>query len=459
MMADKLPKEIRAKLDAFVGADREVVRVKLSTIEPKRLKFLWHPYLPLGKVVIVAGAPGHGKSQLTAYMAACVSSGTFYPSDVPTPGRALLMSAEDDLDDTVVPRLMAANAGGGNLRMVETVNVKQTLPGGVTSSGMIRIPGDLVSIIEWAREDPESARLVVFDPVVSFFDRAHSTYNNQDVRDAIDPLAAIAAEFGVTIVLVLHLNKSESREMAGRIAESHGFQAIARTVLAFGPDPDEEDEDDDEEATGPASKLLAITKTNLASARGATTMRFELEPAMVLDNDAEPVPTMRLVPAGLCRVPADDLLLSASERTVHRDAARWLADFVGDRWVESNAAKTASKAEGFSWPTIKRVRQSAGYRSRRHDNHWWIAANATKGTPGDQEEQDRNGSGGPIGIGGPLDPLTSKGLKGTPGTGGSGRSLPGSEGINGTQGDQGALNLADYRRHRDAILGEREDDE
>jgi RecA-family ATPase len=297
-MADKpkLPPAVRAKLEAFMGADREIVRVKLSTIEPKRLKWLWHPYLPLGKVVIVAGAPGHGKSQLTSYMAACASAGTFYPGDMPTPGRVLLMSAEDDLDDTVVPRLMAANAGGGDLAKIETVSVRRALPGGVTSTGMIRIPGDLISIIDWAREDPESARLVVFDPVVSFFDREHSTYNNQDVRDAIDPLAAIAAEFGLTIVLVLHLNKSESREMAGRIAESHGFQAIARTVLAFGPDPDEEAEDEDEESNGPASKLLAITKSNLASARGATTMRFTLEPTMVLDNAAEPVPTMRLVP-------------------------------------------------------------------------------------------------------------------------------------------------------------------
>jgi hypothetical protein len=415
-MADKpkLPPAVRAKLEAFMGADREIVRVKLSTIEPKRLKWLWHPYLPLGKVVIVAGAPGHGKSQLTSYMAACASAGTFYPGDMPTPGRVLLMSAEDDLDDTVVPRLMAANAGGGDLAKIETVSVRRALPGGVTSTGMIRIPGDLISIIDWAREDPESARLVVFDPVVSFFDREHSTYNNQDVRDAIDPLAAIAAEFGLTIVLVLHLNKSESREMAGRIAESHGFQAIARTVLAFGPDPDEEAEDEDEESDGPA---------------------------------------------GLCRVQADDLLLSASDRTVHRDVSRWLAEYVGDRWVQSTEVKTASKAQGFAWPTVKRVRQANGYRSRRYDEHWWVAAERTKGTPEDQEAHNGKGSPTPIPPGGALDPLTSKGIKGSPGVYRGARSLEGFGGINGTQGDQQALDLAAYRRHRDAILGEREDDE
>jgi hypothetical protein len=86
-----------------------------------------------------------------------------------------------------------------------------------------------------------TARLVVMDPVASFFDRSHSTVSNQDVRDAFEPMVAIAQTYGIVIVIILHLNKNESRDFASRIAESHGFQALARSVLALGPDPDDPD--------------------------------------------------------------------------------------------------------------------------------------------------------------------------------------------------------------------------
>jgi hypothetical protein len=121
---------------------------------------------------------------------------------------------------------------------------------------------------DWARENV-TARLVIMDPVASFFERTHSTLVNQDIRDALGPIVAIAQTYGITVVIILHLNKSESRDFMSRIAESHGFQALARSVLALGPDPDDPD------GLRGSQKVIAVTKANLVKP-GMYGMRCEV---------------------------------------------------------------------------------------------------------------------------------------------------------------------------------------
>lgn len=100
----KLSDDERRRIQKALPPDRKIIITNMAGIEPAHLRFLWWPYLPLGKVVIVAGAPGHGKSQLTSLMAAMTTRASFYPSDVTEAGRVLIMSAEDDLEDTKIGR-------------------------------------------------------------------------------------------------------------------------------------------------------------------------------------------------------------------------------------------------------------------------------------------------------------------------------------------------------------------
>lgn len=337
--------------------------------------WLWKPYLPLGKVVIVAGAPGNGKSQLTALMAAFASRGWFYPTDVPEPSRVLLLSAEDDPADTIVPRLIAVDADRSR---VDYIDVLTELPDGLTSTGMIRIPGDVGAMHDYVRARPD-ARLLVMDPVASFFGRDHATTVNQDVRDALDPLASIARMYAVTIVLVLHLNKSESRDFAQRIAESHGFQAVARSVLALGPDPD------DPEGERGASKILAVTKANLAGA-GNHAVRCEIVAAEIHDDHGGLIETSELALRGFVNIAADELLMPASERGARWEARQWLADFLGDRWVLVSEVRKAALSDGIHWRTIERVRQGSGYQRSKQagvkNGPWWMAKEGVPGTGG-----------------------------------------------------------------------------
>jgi hypothetical protein len=149
-----------------------------------------------------------------------------------------MMCAEDDLDDTVVPRLLAVNA---DLRLVDFINVVTEYPGGLTSTGMIRLPGDVDPCTGGRSERADGAPGGHGPGGLLLRPLALHALSNQDVRDALEPMVAIAQMYGITIVIILHLNKNESRDFAARIAESHGFQALARSVMALGPDPDDQD--------------------------------------------------------------------------------------------------------------------------------------------------------------------------------------------------------------------------
>jgi hypothetical protein len=313
-----IDRETRRKIEAVLQPTRSIEPKNLADVEPRNARFLWYPYLPLGKLVIVAGAPGNGKSQLAALIAGMATRGALYPGDVSEPSRVLMLCAEDDLEDTVVPRLMAVNA---DLRLVDTINVMTDYPDGLTGRGMIKIPGDVSSVHKWAKTHV-NARLVVMDPVASFFDREHNALMNQDVRDALGPLVAIAESYGVTIVIILHLNKSESRDFAARIAESHGFQALARSVLALGPDPDDPD------GSRGSQKVLVVTKANLVKP-GTYGLRCEVR-SVTLPTYTPPIETSELVMTGKCDISADDLLMPAGERSTRNECVEWLAEFVGD---------------------------------------------------------------------------------------------------------------------------------
>jgi hypothetical protein len=364
-MTDLTPEQ-EAKLLASLKPKVSVEVTNLAGVEPRRQPFLWNPYLPLGSLVIVAGAPGHGKSQLAALMAAMASRGSFYPGDVVEPSRVLMLCAEDRLDTTVVPRLLAVNA---DVRLIDTINLRTVYPDGLTAKGMIRLPGDAGLVHRWVR-DNATARFIVMDPVASFFDRSHSTLFNQDVRDALGPLVAIAETYGTTIVVVLHLNKSESKDFSGRIAESHGFQALARSIMALGPDPD------DPQGDRGSKKVLAVTKANLVKP-GTYSLRCEVR-SVELSQFTPPIETSELALIGKCDVTADDLLAPGAERSTRIEAGSWLAEFLDGGWRKVSDVRKAAISDGFSWRMMERVRTSQGFQRAKQQGvkhgPWWIGA-------------------------------------------------------------------------------------
>lgn len=224
------------------AADFEVVR--LSEVERERVEWLWDGYLPRGKLAILDGDPGLGKSTIALDIAARVSRGLKMPPAAPdvqvdSPGDVLIFSSEDGLGDTIGPRLDAAGADDTRVHSVSMHGASVTFPD--------QLP-QLRRLLEEG-----TYRLVVIDPFMAYLSGRYKAVSDQDVRQVLGPLSEAAAESDASILLVRHLRKQGSDKAIYRGGGSIGIVGQARIGLAVAPHPGD-----------PECGLLAVTKSNLA---------------------------------------------------------------------------------------------------------------------------------------------------------------------------------------------------
>ena len=204
----------------------EVEMICMSDIEMKPISWLWYDRIACGKLTVIAGNPGLGKSQLTASLAATVTTGAVWAdgSEPTTIGNVIFLSAEDDAADTIKPRLMAAGANTSLCHVLDAVRIKSD------SNECTKRSFDLTQDIERlgaAIAKLGNVRMVVIDPISSYLGSTDS-HNNADMRGLLAPLSAMAAEHEVAIILLTHLNKSTNQDAIGRVIGSIGLIAAAR---------------------------------------------------------------------------------------------------------------------------------------------------------------------------------------------------------------------------------------
>jgi hypothetical protein len=222
----------------------------LSNVKPQGVRWLWPARIPLGKLTILDGDPGLGKSVLTLDLAARVTRGLPMPFETREPGEdiepagVVLLSEEDGLEDTIRPRLDAAGAE------VERVLSLDRIPDG-NNERLPVLPNDAPLIRIVCRQ--MSAKLVIIDPLTAFLGGDTNTHKDHDVRRALHPLAAVAKETGAAIVVIRHLNKLAGGNPLYRGGGSIGIIGAARSGLLVARDPD-----------NPDRRILAGTKCNLA---------------------------------------------------------------------------------------------------------------------------------------------------------------------------------------------------
>jgi hypothetical protein len=231
--------------------------VALSQISPERLQWLSPGRLAAGKITILDGDPGLGKSTLLCEFAARISRGDALPGGEPAPPRlVVLMSAEDDLYDTIRPRIDAA---GGDTRRVIAIST-------LTSAGVpVAIPDD-VPVLEGIMTQADVALLII-DPLVAFLSPRHNVNSDQAVRQAFHALKGLAERTGAAIVAVRHLNKSMTGNPLYRGGGSIGIIGAARCGLLLAADPDD-----------PERRILASTKDNLGHPPPSLAFRLEALP-------------------------------------------------------------------------------------------------------------------------------------------------------------------------------------
>ena len=193
--------------------------VAFSDIRPEKPKWLWDRRLPQGKLAILEGDPGEGKSMITVDWAARVSTGRPMPleSGKRAPAGVVILSAEDNPNDTIHPRLIAAGADMSRVFWFRDVKA-------LTGERDVRIPEDVELIVNAIKE--AKAKLVVIDPLMAFL-RGVTATQDQSVRQALMQLRMVAEKSGACIVLIRHLIKTGSSRGIYRGSGSIGVVGAA----------------------------------------------------------------------------------------------------------------------------------------------------------------------------------------------------------------------------------------
>ena len=313
--------------------------VRLSDVRVRNLEWLWPERIPLGKLTLLAGDPGLGKSFLSLDIASRVTRGSAWPDDCAAkvnPGSVVLLSAEDDLEDTVCPRLQAA---GADLTKIVSLSAARDTRDGLARP--LSLGRDLAAVRDAVAALPD-CRLVVIDPISGYMGDSDGN-NNIDVRALLYPLAELAAERRLAVVAVTHLNKKAVGKAIYRAMGSLAFVAVARAAWGVICDPDNE-----------ARRLFMPLKHNLApKVKG---LSFALETA---ENQATP----RIVwDSNPIDRPIDELLRPPAfnfEAQAYRDkmghTTEWLRELLTDG--------PRSRKDIFFWALIQSHSESQLYRA------------------------------------------------------------------------------------------------
>ena len=193
-----------------------------SSVTPKDVEWLWYPYIPYGKITLLQGDPGEGKSTFILNIAASMTKGENMPdgSSFPKPQTVVYQCSEDDISDTIKPRLIAA---GADCKRVAYI---------IDDTGELNLEDQRIE--ETIRET--GARLLILDPIQSFLAQDGDMHNVSRIRSVLSKLSVTAAKHRCAVVLVGHMNKSVGGKNLYRSLGSIDIAAIARSVLMVARD-------------------------------------------------------------------------------------------------------------------------------------------------------------------------------------------------------------------------------
>jgi hypothetical protein len=357
-------------MSALPPSDAPVRAWALDQLAPRPLSWLWPLHLAEGKLTMLDGDPGLGKSLLTLDLCARLTTGRPFPDGSPGPGPAnvLLLSGEDDADDTLRPRLQALGADLGRVFVLRRERDDLAEP--------VRLPSQLAALDQALTQT--RAKLAVIDPVMAFLDPSVCVNSDPGVRRLLFPLARLFTRHRSTGTLVRHLNKRGRGPALYRGGGSIGLLGACRTGWLVAPDPDR-----------PGRRVLAQVKNNYAPLQPS--LAFEVLGA---DNA---LPTLSWL--GPCAWTADQLLARAGQAPPapgpRERAADFLTLFLEDGPRTAREVWAAAQKAGLSERTLSRAKKSLAVRSAcatvdgRPQNYWLLPGQRlSDAVPADEDQRE-----------------------------------------------------------------------
>ena len=310
----------------------ELKLVSMDEIPVEEIQWLWYPYIPFGKLTIIHGDPGEGKTTLILRLAALLSRGKALPCDdrEQEPIRIIYQTAEDGLGDTIKPRLLAGDADCSQIKVIDESEAGLTL---------------LDERVEQAIAQT-GARVMILDPVQAYVGTSVDMNRANEVRTVMAQLGRVAEKYKCAMILVGHLNKAQGAKNQYRGLGSIDFQAAARSVLIVGRLKER-----------PEVRVMAHEKSSLAPE--GLPIAFELSAEKGFQW------------LGHYDISIDDLLSGVSRERKADQAERLIMDCLADGRYPQQALMDKAKHLGLSKRVVDEAKKRLSVQSVRYGNQWF----------------------------------------------------------------------------------------
>ena len=305
--------------------------INMQDVEVEEVKWLIYPFIPYGKITIIQGDPGEGKTTLVLQIIARLTKGeSIVNEEAKEPINVIYQTAEDGLADTIKPRLLSADADCSKVLVIDDKDTPLTMRD-------VRLEQAIVET---------NAKLIVLDPIQGFLGADVDMHRANEIRPVMKHISELAEKYKCAIILIGHMNKSSMGKSAYRGLGSIDFQAAARSVLIVGRIKDE-----------PEIRVVCQTKSSLAPEAKSLAFRLSEENGFGWIGDYD--------------VTADDLLSGSAKGKKKQMAMEFLENTLADGQMPYTELLELAKQKGISEKTLRNAKDELGIKAKRANNQWY----------------------------------------------------------------------------------------
>lgn len=330
--------------------------INMESVKVEQIEWLLYPFIPFGKVTIIQGDPGEGKTTMVLQIIAKLTRGEpillnkksqkeaqqdseenlkqeVLSQDNPIqPVNVIYQTAEDGLGDTIKPRLLAAGAECSRVLVIDDQDQPLTMLD-------VRLEEAIMQT---------KARMVVLDPIQGFLGTDVDMHRANEIRPLMKRMAVLAEKYHCAIILIGHMNKNSNGKSSYRGLGSIDFQAAARSVLIVGRLKDE-----------PETRVMCHVKSSLAPEGKSVAFRLDKETGFQWIGEYD--------------ISADDLLSGDARGQKSRIAKEFLLDILADGGMAQKKIEEEASKQGIKKKTLRNAKQELEIDSVKRGNQWfWI---------------------------------------------------------------------------------------